>query len=760
MTEQKKTEDTYASKYPEKENPTEKKKPLHLPVSLALISTSGGCTSSSPNALAVLGRESFYINGSCILGSSGISYSVPEITPGISSFDVDAEHMSIGTSQGQIAFLSMHGDYSADEKSGDNNCLEEKSSAPNDAFIESLNRIRAKIAGQPIFSIRHLNRQILCSTYTHAYFIQGSQILEIPTASAVVDCSIAQVQSTHEGNKTLTYLVLGMYSGVLTVFSTSDCSQRSSVAANGSIKTVSTRISSEVSGTPKLHICVGYATGNVGVFEYSIKTTALRRACSIPAHRSQCSSAKWTPVNSILTSSMDGTASTWEMKEAHWVCTKRVGNQGSPLYSAVADAHGAVHALAQGGGICVFGIPQRFFPKKEKEPGEHILGGHTRRVRSVEVRNGLILTASDDRTIRMFRIEQGRAVEVFRPLTGGHAIASASFITENTLIAAPEDTVMRVLEGTQLFAHSVSAGEKKNQEQDLPLECKNIPFTAGKQELSLTNLPVFAISEEEKDQILRDFPTDVLLRTQQFHETQKVYGHPFESACVKCLDGSLILSASRASQKQHASLFITDARTYEVKERIDVHSLGITQIITTETQEHILTVGRDRLIAIFRYDRASKKVALLDTACHHRRAVLAAAFVEVDAYDQSRNISVITTGKDKMMHIYTMEEAGKLALEMSVHLPFAATGLAAVERREPSGHTPSLLVLCGTSEGVVAVGVVQERKKNQYHYHILAQVRICSTEIENITRYNEDTFVCTNKEGMLAVLKWKTQITK
>ncbi|KAG8240403.1 hypothetical protein J437_LFUL002546, partial [Ladona fulva] len=141
-----------------------------------------------------------------------------------------------------------------------------------------------------------------------------------------------------------------------------------------------------------------------------------------------------------------------------------------------------------------------------------------------------------------------------------------------------------------------------------------IPQGASVPSLGLSNKAVFESNEEKKYEKTCDYsepyftavdlnepPTEEhLMQNTLWPEVQKLYGHGYDIFSMAAThDGSLLASACKSTNVQHAAVIIWDAKTWKLAQKLQSHSLTVTQMAFSPDDHFLVTVSRDRTWSIF-----------------------------------------------------------------------------------------------------------------------------------------------------------------
>ncbi|KAI5172396.1 elongator complex protein 2 [Nematocida sp. LUAm3] len=576
----------------------------------------GGATTLSPTITQIYRDKIFYVNGRSILseGKEYFSHCKTKIT----CMSIAEEKISVGDCAGNIFLLSL----------------------------EETILFQEKLSLVPL-SIRHTGNLLFCATNKEIriYLINEHTLKH----KEKTDHIIVDMQVIREKEKI--FCICATYEGKLVIFRVNGetgffTKEAESISYKSEARTVSVKKSVSETIRKKeenqsfstedhvrsaceleIEIVLSLSSGKLVVFSYTPETLVLRKKEIISGHRYSCSSSQMfigaENAKYIISSSDDGTAALWK-QESEWVCKKRYGSSGGPsLIASLVDSKENIYFQTQSGSIF-------------QASSQHLLvSGHTQKINSIDVKNSLILTASEDKTVRIFKVSNNQIKEVFRPLTGGHPISSALFLDDGTISIAADENILRIYKETNLFREALSL---------LP---KNLSFTATHQELSLTTVPMNP-SEEEQETIKKNHLTEVGLSSNPFLEHHKAYGYPFEIKTMAYIKNTALLLCCKSSQKEFSSLLVTDL-SYKIIQRIQVHTLNIKKIVISPSQKYVVTIGRDRRIALFKIQKdPNNLIALLDSRIDHLREIFSVTFSKKDD-------TLFTSSKDKRILHYIIE---------------------------------------------------------------------------------------------------------
>lgn len=622
------------------------------------IFTSGGCNANS-NTSALLGDTLLYAaRRALMVVTDGAEAVIPPFASNITALSAKGSLVSVGSANGDVCAWA----------------IQEHGGGQGAALV-----LKEKVRGC-VTALTFCGGYLVCSTREGIFFGKVAKFEENkenrdePGPSAGLAESRLPLENDavismdgiekRVGPHTMHLLAMGLYGGGIVIAelvgSTLEI-RHSSLGYKDPIRTI------EICGDGREHVdfCCAIQNGKVAISRYDPTTGTQKRIGIIPAHKGRCLSARWANgPRSIITASDDGTSTKWVETSSGWECTRKFGDSGGPpIYNAMENSSGDVILQVDTGG----------FYKYKKDEGYKLarcVGGNTGPVVAIDALCDLIMTSSLDRTVRIYQLRGGSAVEVARPLISGYEMVSAKFLDEMTLLTAASENILRVLRGTQSFLHQI--GEPRGHGRE------DLCIVAEMQELSLSNLPVSYLGDEDKKHIFSSLGTERSLSTGVFQEIHKEYGHPFEIQDVNVADG-IILSCNKSSSPAHSGLFVSNM-DYELVQRIDVHDLNITRISVSRNKQMVACVGRDRKCSLYLVVRGrgnlegsagagriysefredGSGLACIAERRDHTRLIWDCVFSE----DSSR---LTTCGKDKQVITYKVTAEGLEILDVQKH---------------------------------------------------------------------------------------------
>ncbi|KAK1760479.1 Elongator complex protein 2 [Echria macrotheca] len=384
-------------------------------------------------------------------------------------------------------------------------------------------------------------------------------------------------------------------------------------------------------------------------------------------------SRSWDGTLRLLSASADNSLAIWELDEQSgiWVAVSRLGevSREKGATTATGSVGGFWTGLwsPDGDSIITFsrtGSWRRWDydgaeGKWEQKPA---ISGHTRAVTGISWSpdGAYLLSTSLDRTTRLHaEWVQSPGLrswhEMARPQIHGYDLNCVDWINPTTFVSGAEEKLMRVFREPRAIASML---HRLTDSGDLS-DAGSLPDAANMPVLGLSNKAIDVV-DDDGDAAMLD-PTDPhmsdgngvtldpagavrrsaleidhppfeesLSRHTLWPEIEKLYGHGYEISCLATShDGRFVASACHASSPNHAvvRLFET-AKWTEVRPPLAAHSLTVTRLRFSPDDRYLLSVGRDRLWAV--YERRDSDdgccYTLLQTFKGHSRQIFDAAW--------------------------------------------------------------------------------------------------------------------------------------
>ncbi|KAI5193053.1 hypothetical protein NEMIN01_2385 [Nematocida minor] len=394
----------------------------------------------------------------------------------------------------------------------------------------------------------------------------------------------------------------------------------------------------------------------------------------------------------------------------------------------------------------------------------NITSGNMAPIKAMEVYKDCVITASAS-TVRMFKIRNHQLVEVFRPVIDGFPVNA--FVTDwnGDSLLTNSNNILKVYKSTKLYTFvvndviekiepfiskyasyisllsdsAVDFDKLKNDSVILEKEVEHftknslsiydhLAFTAVKQELSLTTVPIPSPTPEESEYIYKTIGADTGLSNNHLLETDKIYGFPFEISTMLKINQTLLVSCN-SSQKEFSNLFVLN-KDLETVQKVFAHTKTITHILSSESV--VLTIGKDRAIAIYRMlQNENAPVELLDTKTDHKKEILTGYF---------RDNRIITASKDNTVKTYEIKNE-KLSIVKTETVYNPVTSINSLEIK-----TKTVLIL-GDTNGCLTIDNIKHKLHNAPITHI--EIYRSKAETSIITATNEGVLKITDIRDLI-----------
>lgn len=489
---------------------------------------------------------------------------------------------------------------------------------------------------------------------------------------------------------------------------------------------------------------------SAGDTSYSVTFEAL-----LLGHEDWINSARWNRAADrlqLLTASADSSLSIWETdtESGVWVPTVRLGEISAQkgATTATGSAGGYWNGLWSPKGDFVISIGRtgswRIW-RCDEGLGiwEQDVGvtGHTRDVRSIawSQDGSYLLSTSSDQTSRLFAECKWNGKcswhELSRPQIHGYDLNCIDVLGSAHFISGADEKLLRVFDEPRTLADLLGnlTGRTHAEQRYLP-DAASIPV------LGLSNKAINSASEgpanadgeaatvEVEDlqkKALNGLPKvlppleDQLARHLLWPETEKLYGHGYEVCTVASAhDGSLVATACRASSIDHAVIRLYETKTWqEIKPPLKAHSLTVTALEFSRNDRYLLSIGRDRQCVIWERTEAETHhyvMVAADSKAHSRMA-LDASWAPTNGGERV----FATAGRDKAVHLWTLEDNKSISRSDTVTLLTPVTAIAFY--RDIVGN--GFLLACGLENGSLLIV--------QYSAHDFSQYKQGPIFIEN-----------------------------
>ncbi|KAM7539777.1 hypothetical protein Aperf_G00000042885 [Anoplocephala perfoliata] len=227
-----------------------------------------------------------------------------------------------------------------------------------------------------------------------------------------------------------------------------------------------------------------------------------------------------------------------------------------------------------------------------------------------------LLTSSRDSTVRLHGLFYADGSggspparmwrELARPQMHGYEMNSVVSLDFIRYISAGDEKVARVFLATNSFVKQFLNEATINAYPGF----RQLPLAAVQPELGLSNRPL--VEEEEEELIERNStsaqslypPTEsVLAESTRWVEINKLYGHSYEVFSLSLNpEGTLLASACKATKEEFAQIFLWRTDNWQIHQTLRFHRLTVTQMRFNSSGNHLVSVSRDRMWALWKAD--------------------------------------------------------------------------------------------------------------------------------------------------------------
>ncbi|KAF2147898.1 RNA polymeras-like protein II Elongator subunit [Myriangium duriaei CBS 260.36] len=437
----------------------------------------------------------------------------------------------------------------------------------------------------------------------------------------------------------------------------------------------------------------------------------------------------------LLTTSADNSVSIWrrEVDSGFWICQTRLGEISSQKGSTTAtgSAGGFWIGLWSPSGDKIASLGRTgswrlwVFSSSSTSWEQQIgISGHIKEVKSLawSADGSYLLTTGSDQTTRLLAPWRKEAEETWheiaRPQIHGYDLNCVDSLGTTQFISGADEKLLRVFNkprSTAVLLGNLS-GDQDSAFEDLP-EIADIPV------LGLSNKAMTADENEEKEGTTKSTPEaqqdsaskqasietnhppfeDLLSRYTLWPEHEKLYGHGYEISTVAASDdGKLVATACRASSIDHAVIRLYETKNWrEIKPTLSSHSLTVTSLAFSPSNDRLLSVGRDRQWTVF--ERKSPDSITFEIQSNnpkgHSRMILDCTWAPLESSDV-----FATAGRDKSVKIWAKEDSTS-GYNCKLTIPMSAAVTAVAFAKKSIGQGEVLLV-SGSEEGEVLVARV------------------------------------------------------
>ena len=312
---------------------------------------------------------------------------------------------------------------------------------------------------------------------------------------------------------------------------------------------------------------------------------------------------------SLLSSSIDRSMVVWEYDSQAdlWLITNRSGEVGG-------HSVGCYGAVFGPGGDQFIGHAYNgsFYTWRISDGKLHPVcspSGHSAAVVSLcwDPASRYLLSCSEDKTSRIFAacawsnskdtpaVTHSGYHEIARPQVHGYEMSDVCPIPSVPFryASGAQEKVVRVFDAPQQFLNDLHTLARCDKIEDSAV-CRSM--SASVPELGLSNKAVAA--EKVFD---RTCPPDesALAQDTLWPELAKCYGHGYEIfTLASSHDGNVLASSCASKQAEHSSVRLWSTKTWTTEQVLDLHNLTVVEMEFSPDDTYLLTVSRDRSIAV------------------------------------------------------------------------------------------------------------------------------------------------------------------
>ena len=412
----------------------------------------------------------------------------------------------------------------------------------------------------------------------------------------------------------------------------------------------------------------------------------------------------------LLSASLDKTIILWEEDQdadGLWIESVRVGEVGGNtlgFYGCQINELGDIFVGHSFNGA----LHLWYKADGQWRPGVTV-GGHFGPVEDLDwdSKGRYLITTSKDQTTRIHaKWRQETWHEVARPQVHGYDLNCLAMMPNHQFASGADEKLVRVFEGTKNFIENISAitcDPESYKDGEFLAQGASVPS------LGLSNKAVLEGEEEsvpETEKHVKDqFPDfyfrpefydkppaeETLVQNTLWPEIQKVYGHGYEIFSVATNKaGTILASACKAAQAEYASIFLWETNKWTKLAALENgHTLTVVQMAFSPDDKYLLTVSRDRTLALWQMADFSLHFKTDKKTSVHQRIIWACDWTQDSKY-------FATVGRDKKCVIWSVDEKKPLTEEPLV-LPNSATAVAFDPRSTPD----KLGLVIGLDDGML-----------------------------------------------------------
>ncbi|KAI9338797.1 WD40-repeat-containing domain protein, partial [Obelidium mucronatum] len=420
----------------------------------------------------------------------------------------------------------------------------------------------------------------------------------------------------------------------------------------------------------------------------------------------------------LVSASADKCVTVWRPDNSHvWTVDARLGEVGGNSFGFYGARFGPNSSwiLAHG----YHGAIQFWESDRSGDSGGEVwntklgLSGHFGIVKDLawSPKGDFLVSSSLDQTSRLWgqwKNGDNQWHEIARPQIHGYDLHCLAMIHPYGFVSGADEKVIRVFEASRTFLESLEhiSGVKEGQEIH-----EKLPIGAAVPALGLSNKAILpgAPLDTNAQLIFTPMAPDsiqgppleqYLMQHTLWPEVNKLYGHGFEMISIASNPtGTLIASSSKAAIPEHAGVRIWSTKTWkETQPPLHSHSLTVTGIQFSNSGNHLLTCGRDRMWSLFESNEEGAFEPVVNNVAHGR-IIWGVSWSHDDRF-------FVTGSRDKTVKVWRL--AGVKESAEAVYTIKADSAVTAVAFSPVEYGTGEYLLAVGHENGRVLFHVVKE----------------------------------------------------
>eukprot|EP00474_Spongospora_subterranea_P010145 CRZ10603.1 hypothetical protein [Spongospora subterranea] len=388
-------------------------------------------------------------------------------------------------------------------------------------------------------------------------------------------------------------------------------------------------------------------------------------------------SVRWGPDQQLLSASMDKTMIIWSHDKDSdlWISMAQTGEVGGHNLACY-----CAEWSPDGNRLICNTYNGAFYLWSRTNDGRFtsspIFSGHSSPVASLAWNpegQYIISAGEEDQTTRIFSTwTHGPGLsptfhEIGRPQMHGYDMSCVCPIASvaHRFASGAQEKVIRVFDAPRNFIQDLHqlSGVDSIEKSDI-VRAENV-FCP---EIGLSNK---AVSERDDRSSMTGPPDEsLLMQDKLWPEVAKLYGHGNDVFAMTCAhDGTTLASSCSSKEPNQAAIILWSTSTWKPKQSLPIHSLTVVQIEFSHDDKFLLSVSRDRSIAIsMRVDDVWKTTMCLEKT--HHRIIWSCSWSHDDLY-------FATGSRDKKIHVWKVDRSnGSFSLDSTIATKSAVTAVA------------------------------------------------------------------------------------